>query len=94
MNAVSGEQLVQNIIKEQAAIIGPVAWEEAEKVSGLRIDINNHEVRLEGNPRVVLEKLVSQYERLFGQASREVCRDAVRPYLAQIPSDQLPAVLL
>lgn len=86
-------RLVTYIIKEQAAIIGPVAWQEAEKVSGLRIDINNHEVHLEGNPREVLEKLVTQYERLFGKASREVCRDAVRPYVAQISPDQLPEVL-
>lgn len=87
------DQLVSQIIKEQAAIIGPVAWQEAEKVSGLRIDTNNHEVHLEGNPREVLEKLVTQYERLFGKASREVCRDAVRPYVAQVSPDQLPEVL-
>lgn len=28
------------------------------------------------NPREVLEGLAAQYERLFGRASREVCRDA------------------
>jgi len=36
---------------------------------------------------------VAQYERLFGAASREVCRDAVRPFLSQISQDEIPAVL-
>lgn len=86
-------QLVNQIIKEQELIIGPVAWEEAQKVTGLRIDITKHEVNIEGDTKEVLEKLVAQYEKLFGPASREVCRDAVRPLLSQIPQDEIPAVL-
>lgn len=85
--------LANQIIVEQANIIGPVAWEEAGKVIGLRIDIGTHQVNVEGNPREVLEKLVAQYERLFGLASREVCRDAVRPLLSQVPQEEIPAVL-
>ena len=88
------DQLIDIIIKEQAAIIGPLAWEEAGKVSGLRVDIRTHLVSVEGDSKEVMEKLVTRYERLFGKASREVCRDAVRPYIAQIPPDQLPTVLL
>lgn len=86
-------QLVQQIIKGQELVIGPLAWEEAGKVTGLRIDVASHEVQVTGNSREVLEKLVAQYERLFGQASREVCRDAVRPLLSQVPPDEIPAVL-
>lgn len=41
----------------------------------------------------VLGRLVAQYEKLFGAASREVCRDAVRPLLSQVPQDEIPAVL-
>lgn len=88
-----GSQLVEKIIKEQELIIGPVAWEEAGKVSGLRIDVVQHQASIDGNVKEVLENLVAQYERLFGQASREVCRDAVRPLLSQIPPDEIPAVL-
>jgi hypothetical protein len=88
-----GNQLAEQIIKEQALIIGPVAWEEASKVTGLRIDVALHQANIEGNGLEVLEKLVAQYEQLFGPASREVCRDAVRPLLAQVPPDQIPAVL-
>lgn len=87
------DQLADYIIKEQAQIIGPVAWEEAGKVSGLRIDISTHQVSVEGNTREVLERLVAQYEKLFGLASREVCRDAVRPLLSQVPQEEIPAVL-
>ena len=87
------QQLVAKIIEEQEHIIGPVAWEEAGKVSGLRVDIQGRTVNVEGNSKEVLEKLVAQYERLFGPASREVCRDAVRPLLAQISPDEVPAVL-
>lgn len=86
-------QLADHIIKEQELIIGPVAWEEAEKVTGLRINIRSHEVDIEGDAKEVLERLVAQYEKLFGKASREVCRDAVRPFLAQVPEADVPAVL-
>lgn len=90
---ITTEQVVDRIIKEQEYIIGPVAWEEASKVTGLRIDIQAHTVNIDGNSREVLEKLVAQYERLFGTASREVCRDAVRPLLSQVSLDEVPAVL-
>ncbi len=87
------DQLVSQIIKEQELVIGPLAWEQASKVTGLRIDIATHTVSLEGNAKEVLEKLVAQYEKLFGQASREVCRDAVRPLLSQVPDEEVPAIL-
>ncbi len=87
------DQIAIKIIEEQALIIGPVAWEEAGKVNGLRIDIAQHQVSIEGNTKEVLEKLVAQYEHLFGPASREVCRDAVRPFLAQVSLEEIPAVL-
>lgn len=90
---INRETIATKIIEEQATIIGPVAWEEASKVSGLRVDSTAHQVQLEGNAREVLEKLVAQYERLFGRASREVCRDAVRPLLAQVSENEIPAVL-
>ncbi len=86
-------KIVSRIIQEQEAIIGPVAWEEASKVTGLRIDIQSHTFKIEGNTKEVLEKLVAQYERLFGQASREVCRDAVRPFLSQATPEEIPTVL-
>lgn len=93
MQAQEAQSFVVKIIQEQEFIIGPLAWEEAEKVRGLRINLISHEVNVEGDPKEVLESLVNQYERLFGRASREVCRDAVRPLLAQIPDNDIPPVL-
>lgn len=87
------QSFITRIIQEQETVIGPLAWEEASKVSGLQIDLNNHGINLEGNTTEIIEKLVAQYENLFGRASREVCRAAVRPLLSQIPADQIPAVL-
>ena len=87
------DQLAGHIIQEQEAIIGPVAWSEARKVQGLEINVQSHEVHIQGNPRETLEGLVTQYERLFGRASREVCRDAVRSMISQVPQEEVPAVL-
>lgn len=87
------EQLAGIIIREQEAVIGPLAWLEAKKVTGLQLDVHTHEVHVQGDAREVLEALVKQYERLFGPASREVCREAIQPLRSQIPDDQIPAVL-
>lgn len=86
-------ELANKIIREQEAVIGPLAWDEARKVRGLRVDTQKHSVEVEGNPREALEGLVAQYERLFGRASREVCRDAVRPLISRVPQEEVPAVL-
>lgn len=87
------DQLASRIIKEQELIIGPLAWDEAKKVPGLRLDVAEHAAHVEGDTPVVLGALVTRYERLFGKASREVCRDAVRPFLSQISQEEIPAVL-
>ncbi len=82
------------IIKEQELIIGPLAWEEAKKVQGFHvIDQKNAEVSIDGNEKEVLEKLISQYSRLFGRASDEVCKEAVKDLIKEVPQDQLPSNL-
>lgn len=80
------------IIQEQELVIGPLAWREAKKVSGIRIGANNA-VRVEGDSRSALTGLVRQYEGLFGPASVAVCRDAVRAMLAHVPSEDVPEIL-
>lgn len=87
-------QMVQKIIKEQEGIIGPVALEQARKVPGLKVDWPKHEVVLEGNKKEIIERLVEQYEYLFGQASVEVCKDAVKKIIGEVPQDQRPQALL
>jgi hypothetical protein len=86
-------QLAQNIIKQQESIIGPVALEQAQKVSGLKFDKQTNAVIMEGNKTDVLEQLIEKYRDLFGLASVEVCRNAVKGLLPQVPKEQLPPLL-
>lgn len=87
------DQISIRIIKEQELIIGPLAWIEASKVSGLSV----HEqgvVKIDSeNKQMVIDSLVAQYERLFGRASKEVCKHAVAGLIANLPPDQLPSSL-
>jgi hypothetical protein len=86
-------RIAEKIIREQEGIIGPVALEQARKVAGLIINWDKHEVKIEGNKKEIVEKLVEQYEYLFGQASVEVCKDAVKGIISKIPQDQRPQML-
>ncbi len=83
------------IIKEQALIIGPLAWDEARKVQGLQVvDEQKEEVVLqEGDQKNIIDKLVAQYERIFGKASHAVCHDAVQDLLAGMPPEEIPSSL-
>ena len=85
--------LAEKIIEEQENIIGPIALEQARKVPGLTVDWQQHKVSLEGNKTQILENLVDQYKGLFGQASVEVCKEAVGRYKAQFSPEQLPQTL-
>jgi predicted homoserine dehydrogenase-like protein len=85
-------QLAGKIIKEQEAIIGPIALEQAKKVSGLEI-VSEGDIKISGNAKEVLDSLVSRYAKLFGQASIEVCKEAVRSTKTVISKDDLPAIL-
>jgi hypothetical protein len=85
-------QAIQEIIKHQQAIIGPMALDQAKKVTGLEV-VAGGAVRVKGSGREILGKLVEQYSKLFGRASIEVCRDALRETKPQLTHDQLPANL-
>lgn len=87
-------QLAQEIIKEQENIIGPVALEQAQKVPGLSIDNAKNDVTITGDKKEVIEKLVEKYRDLFGMASVEVCKDAAKRFISQIPKDQVPPLLV
>jgi len=86
-------QMADRIIKEQESIIGPVAFEQARKVAGLTIDMQKKSIDLTGNKTEVLEKLVEQYKGLFGQASVEACKEAVKSIIDTVPKDQVPPLL-
>jgi len=80
--------IAEVIVKRQQSIIGPLAWSEAEKVSGLSIE--GQKISVSGEGKAVLEHLVKQYANLFGQASVEACKDAVRGKAKQ---EELPSIL-
>jgi hypothetical protein len=63
------DKIAEKIIREQEGIIGPVALEQAGKVPGLTLNWLKHEVVLVGDKKEIVEKLVEQYEHLFGQAT-------------------------
>lgn len=87
-------QISLRIIKEQEAVIGPLAWSEAAKVPGLSvIDKDNSKVSVTGDPKIVVNALVARYEQLFGRLSREVSREAVVDLTADIPTEDVPTSL-
>ena len=87
-------QIATKIIKEQELIIGPLSWSEAKKVPGLNVTNEaSREDSLSGDEKEVLNKLVMQYERLFGRASHEVCREAAVDLIADLPPAEVPANL-
>ena len=94
MNALAQfPQIVLRIIKEQESVIGPLAWSEAEKVSGLVVDKSHNTTSFTGDEKDVINLLVAQYERLFGRASHEVCREAVQDIIAEMPPETVPSSL-
>ena len=87
-------QISIRIIKEQEALIGPLAWSEAAKVPGLKVlDPKAHTVSVTGEPKEVINSLVARYEQLFGRLSREVSREAVVDLTADIPTEDIPTSL-
>jgi hypothetical protein len=83
-------QIPIRIIKEQELVIGPIAWDEAKKVSGLVVDQAHDTVSFSGDAKDVINRLVSQYEKIFGRASHVVCHDAVKDIVAKMPPNEIP----
>src|SRR3989344_9622776 len=88
-------QIVLRIIKEQESVIGPLAWDEARKVAGIIVvDQKTGQINLqEGDQGGIVNKLVAQYERLFGKASHEVCKEAVQDLIAEMSPEEVPSSL-
>lgn len=86
-------QIVEKIIIEQEKIIGPIAMEQASKVSGLKVNWSKHEVMFQGEKKEIIENLIEKYKALFGQASVEVCKEAASGLISQIPQNERPPLL-
>lgn len=88
--------VVQSIVTHQIDVLGPLAIEQAKKVSGLSVDDQGH-VKILGayksKPKALLTTLITSYGKLFGQASIEVCIDAIKEAGTRLPDDQIPDVV-
>jgi len=87
------DKIAAKIIKEQELVIGPLAWNEAKKIGGLKISSQLGEVTIEGDKKQVIDNLVARYDRLFGRASHEVSRDAAAALLADLLPIDIPMSL-
>ena len=86
-------KFVEKIIKDQEGIIGPIALEQAQKVRGLRVDLEKHNVQFDGSQKDIVEKLVEKYKEIFGQASVEVCKETARKILVGVSKENIPPLL-
>lgn len=87
-------KIAAQIINGQRQVIGPLALDAARKVPGLVFSNSDFEhIKISGEPNIVITGLVMQYERIFGTASIEVCKDAVKEIKPPISQDFLPDIL-
>jgi len=85
--------IAEKIIKEQELVIGPMAWSEAGKVQGLQIAPDHHVALGSPDPKITIDELIARYERLFGRASHEVCRDAAASLVSTLSPTEIPLSL-
>ena len=88
------DSIAAKIIREQALVIGPLAWSEAMKVVGMQVAADHSVTIQNGDPKAAIDRLVAQYERLFGKASHEVCKEAAASLIRGMPQGDVPASLL
>ncbi len=82
-------QAIELIQTEQSKIIG----EEISKmiltnVTGL--EFNNGSTEIVGDPKVILDNLVTQYATLFGQASIMISKQAIKQVSPSFSTNELP----
>lgn len=86
-------KIAEKIIAGQESIIGPIAIEEAKMVEGLNVDWKEKTITFTGDHTQIIEKLIEKYRDFFGQVSVEVCREATKKMISEIPKDELPPLL-
>jgi hypothetical protein len=86
-------KIAVKIIQSQEAVIGPVAVEQAKKVTNLKVDWDNKSVSITGDESAAVDDLIEVYKELFGQISVEVSKEAAGSLVGQLPSGGLPEAL-
>ncbi len=85
--------ITQSIINHQQMIIGPIAIEQAKKVKGLTVYDNGSVMFESKNFNILIEGLVNTYKKIFGQASVEACKDAIKESQLSLSPSDLPEIL-
>lgn len=85
--------ITQSIINHQQMIIGPLALEQAKKVRGLTVNDDGSITFESKNFNVLIESLVNAYKKIFGLASVEACKDAIKESQISLSPSDLPEIL-
>lgn len=84
------EKAILTITKAQEKIVGKeVAIQMTSLVRNLTLKGDN-KVEIKGDPKVVLKDLVDQYANLFGKASIEVSKEAIKKLGHELESSDIP----
>ena len=84
-------KILSRILQEQETILGSLAWQIAEKISGLNIvNKESFEVTIISNPKTVIDNFVFRCERVFGSFARDASKQAVTFLLAEMPIEDIP----
>lgn len=86
-------EIIEKVIRGQEAIIGPVAVEQAQRVAGLKLDWDKHQVVVEGDEAKVVDDLIAVYKELFGQISVEVSKESAASLIGQLKDNEVPQAL-
>lgn len=85
--------IARSIISHQEMIIGPLAQAQAKKIDGIHVSVDGSVTIESKNIIRLLENLVGSYQHIFGQASVEACKDAVKETQLPLSPSDLPEIL-
>jgi len=84
-------KILSRILKEQELILGSLAWQIAEKITGMQIrNKESFDVVIMGDPKSVINNYVYRCERIFGSFARDASKQAVEYILADMRPDDIP----
>ncbi len=84
-------KILSRILKEQELILGSLAWQIAEKTSGIQIlNRESFGLRIIGDPKSVIDNFVYRCERIFGSFARDACKQAVAYLTVEMPQQDIP----
>ncbi len=78
------KELYTNIIRRQISLLGPqLAIAKARGVSGLSVDETGAVVAYQGDPKKILNDLISAYVAIFGT----IVLESIKPIMEDFPNN-------